>query len=78
MPGEAAPAARARRRSEVQRSVQPWVSWQYQRMSSQASDPSGIIWFEFRRTPHIQHETTAARRPVKSSARLPAMSHPLQ
>src|SRR5215472_8969861 len=62
---EAAPAARASRRLEVQRSVQARVSWQYHRMSPQAWPPSGTIWFGCRRIPHIQHETTAGPRAAK-------------
>jgi hypothetical protein len=37
-------------------------------MSAQALPPSGIIWLECRRIPHIQQETTAARRALTPSA----------
>jgi hypothetical protein len=65
---EAAPAARASRRLEVQRSVHARVSWQYHRMSPQAWPPSGTIWFGCSRIPHIQHETTAGPRAAKPAA----------
>jgi hypothetical protein len=45
---------------EVQRSVHPRVSRQYQRRSVQALPPSATIWSADKRMPHIQQDLTGA------------------
>ena len=72
--GGAAPAARAWPRACVHRSAQAQVSWQYQRMSSHALPPSGIIWSWGRGIPHSQHETTAVRAARASGEEVPVAS----
>jgi hypothetical protein len=54
---------------EVQRSVHPSVSRQYQRTSWQASPPSATIWSAGKRMPHIQQDLTGARSPHGGTGR---------
>jgi hypothetical protein len=42
-------------RLAVQRSVQDWASWQYQRMSAQAWPPSGTSRLVGSAIPHSEH-----------------------
>jgi hypothetical protein len=54
---------------DVQRSVHPSVSRQYQRTSRHALPPSATIWSAGRRMPHIQQDLIPARSPHNGTGR---------